>query len=443
MRGVIALNITRERSYSSHAARMARDGGQVLNTYFEDASRIRALKRGPIGPFMDGLAASLAKRGYARNSGRAILETARNFSVYACMTGVRSVDGISPNLLEKFIEDEIHERRHARVATNALRHLTDHLRAAGAVHWEAHTPAAPQGDGLLESFRSHLQTIRGVSRSTVNAYATTANEFLVWLHPRLPRNRLSRLSGKHVLTFMLETVAEEGGRRRHVAGNLRAFLRFLKWEELVENDLSVAVPRVPRWRLKRVPKGLPWHHVRMLVDSIDTTHPDGLRDKAIIVLIARLGLRAGEVTKLKLEDVSWREGMLTLRKTKNGKERCLPMPREVGASLADYVVHGRPTVAGRELFLRHKAPVGVLASGHAIGSILRRHLRASRIPTPPTFGPHMLRHSLATELVNKSVPIKTIADLLGHGSIDTTAIYTKVDVKHLADAAMSFPEAAQ
>ena len=187
-----------------------------------------------------------------------------------------------------------------------------------------------------------------------------------------------------------------------------------------------------------MPRHLPWDQVRTLIDSVDTTHPSGMRDKAILLLLATLGLRNAEVRRLELSHVAWRAGEIRLPQTKSCRERVLPMPQELGAALADYVLHGRPVIDAPQVFLRHKAPLGPLTSSSAVVAIVALHLRRAGL-TPATRGAHLLRHSLATRMVNVGVPIKTIADVLGHGSIDTTAIYTKVGTTQLATVALPFP----
>ena len=141
---------------------------------------------------------------------------------------------------------------------------------------------------------------------------------------------------------------------------------------------------------------------------------------------------------MQLADIFWRTAEIRLRKTKNRRERMLPLPREVGAAIAGYLLRGRPRSGTPEVFLRHLTPVGPITSTHGVGDIVKKHLRRTGIRAS-NHGAHLLRHSLATRMVNQSVPIKQIADMLGHSSIDTTAIYTKVDTTHLAAVALPFP----
>ncbi len=200
---------------------------------------------------------------------------------------------------------------------------------------------------------------------------------------------------------------------------------------------------MPHWRLATVPRYLPWKYVRELIDDLDTSSPWGLRDKAVLLLIAVLGMRGQEVRTLKLKDIAWRRAEIHLPRSKSCRARVLPLPPEVGAALSNYILHGRPRVNTPEVVLRHDAPIGPLSSPSAVGRIVTRNLRRAGIVSPARPGTQLLRHSLATRLVNRGVPIKQIADLLGHSSIDTTAIYSKVDLKRLAAVALPFPTEVQ
>jgi site-specific recombinase XerD len=219
----------------------------------------------------------------------------------------------------------------------------------------------------------------------------------------------------------------------------RLFLRFLQWEGIIDADLTRVVPKLPHWRLASIPRHLPWERVRALIDSIDTRTPWGLRDRAVLLLIAMLGIRGAEVLRLRLTDIAWRSSEIYLPQTKAYRARVLPLPHEVGAALSDYILHGRPRVHAPQVILRHDAPIGPLSSPSAVSRIVTRNLRRAAIVAPARSGTHMLRHSLATRLVNRGVPIKQIADLLGHCSIDTTAIYSKVDVTGLTAVALPLP----
>jgi integrase len=166
-----------------------------------------------------------------------------------------------------------------------------------------------------------------------------------------------------------------------------------------------------------------------------------MRDKALLLLMALLGMRSSEVRRLQFQHLAWRSAEVHLPATKSRRERRLPLPQEAGAALADYVLHGRPPLNVPYVFLRHTAPLGPIAGAHTLSAVVRKHLRRAAIDVS-SGGAHMLRHSLATQMVNTGVPIKEIADVLGHESIDTTAIYTKVDLTNLAAVALPFPGSA-
>jgi site-specific recombinase XerD len=411
----------------------------MLESYFESTTRVRQLRRGPLAEHIGGLAGALRVAGYSRSSGRTLLSLAGKFSQFARLSGVERAEDINETLAEQFVHEELAGEGVYGDGPNAMRHVLEHLRRAGVIPRPG-TPPADEDEALLDRYRAHLRDVRGLAPDTCEQYRCGARRLLSWFRERHGDRPLGRLSGPDVLDFVTEMVElHSGGKwRQHLCSRTRIFLRYLRWEEILETDLDRVVPKVPRWRLDSLPRHLPWEQVRALIDGVDTTSPEGMRDKAILLLLAALGLRGGEVCTLEVGFIAWRAGELHLPKTKNRKERVMPLPQEVGAAVADYLLHGRPAVEVPQVFLRHRAPVGPFETTGGIGAIIDKHLRRSGIAAPSR-GSHLLRHSLATRMVNVGVPIKTIADVLGHASIDTTAIYTKVDLTTLASVALPFP----
>ena len=221
------------------------------------------------------------------------------------------------------------------------------------------------------------------------------------------------------------------------ASALRSFFRFLRLEGLRTDRLEDAVPVVPHRR-----GGLPRHLDRVsfarLIAGLDASTPRGLRDRAIILLMARLGLRPGEVTALRLEDVDWRQGTLWVRRRKTGHGAVLPLPHEVGQALVDYLRGGRPSTAAREVFvlcrLGQGAPISTSVVTRAVGHALDR----AGIDAPVRGG-NLLRHSLATELLARGTSLPEIADLFGHRALTSTAIYARVDRAALREVALPWP----
>ncbi len=412
----------------------------MLECVYGSPTRLRQLRRGPLGAQMDGLAADLRRQGYAPQTAQSILNVASSFSLYARVCGVADAGQFDEALADRFLKEELAEQGSFKGAQNATRHVLRYLRQKGIIPAVVEE-AAPEPFGeLLAVYDGHLRDARGLVASTRDGYLHGARRLLAWFQGRHGERPLSALEGRDVLEFITENAARGHSAEwcRGLCGETRIFLRYLHGEGILATDLSRTVPRVRRWRLSSVPKHLPWQEVRRLIDSVDVTHPDGMRDKAILLLLAVLGLRNIEVRLLEFSHIHWRAGELHLPRTKTRRERVLPLPQEVGTALADYVLHGRPPLDVPYVFLRHRGPVGPFASSGGVGGIVYRHLKDAGIDAP-TRGSHLLRHSLATHMVNTGVPIKDIADVLGHGSIDTTAIYTKVDLRTLSQVALPFP----
>ncbi|KWR74343.1 integrase [Cupriavidus sp. IDO] len=201
------------------------------------------------------------------------------------------------------------------------------------------------------------------------------------------------------------------------------------------------VPRTPCWRLAHLPSRVAWEDVQGAIDAIETTTPSGMRDRAMLLLLATTGLRNRELRELELDDIRWRTGELVLRHTKGRRDRVVPLLKEAGAALAEYVLHARPVTTDRKVFLSCVPPVRSFCHSSNISRIVRFRLERAGIRIQRG-GAHLLRHSLATRLVEKRRPIKEVADLLGHRSIDTTSLYIKVAVPQLADVALPFPGGA-
>ncbi len=182
--------------------------------------------------------------------------------------------------------------------------------------------------------------------------------------------------------------------------------------------------------------------VRRAIDAIETTTPSGVRDPAMLLLLATTGLRSRELRQVELGDIRWRTGELLLRHTKGHRDRVVPLLDETGAALAKYVLHARPLTSERRVFLSHVTPVRAFSHSGTVSRIIRIRLQRAGIPIQRG-GAHLLRHSLATRLVEQRRPIKEVADLLGHRSIDTTSLYVKVAVPQLADVALPFPGGAR
>ncbi|WP_234819331.1 site-specific integrase [Sinorhizobium meliloti] len=295
-----------------------------------------------------------------------------------------------------------------------------------------------QGETLILIVALYLEP------KTCEGLLLAARRVLTWYHARVPRQPLAAMTGEDVLALVehLLAASSNNSTRSAVTSYLRAFLQFLQWSDRSSRNLARFVPHVPSYRLAHLPLRLAWEDVRRAIDTIETATPLGLRDHAIMLLLATTGLRNKELRSLELQDIHWREASVLVRRTKAKRDRVVPLLHEAGEALADYVLYGRPKSDSQRVFLVHGAPVRPINGSSTISRIVRSVLERSGIVLPFAAGAHLVRHSLATQLVAQRRPINEIADLLGHRSIDTTAIYVKVAVRQLADVAMPFPGGA-
>ena len=411
----------------------------MLERYFKAPwGLLRHRGRGPLGPHLDGLAAFLHERGYARRTVREVMWIVSRWGTYLEGVGIKHAKRIDEGLARAFL-DQLAAAGPFRYGPRAVCLMVEYLRRCKVVPDTKEPTLRDPFNPLLKRYERYLADIRGVVPTTGHDFSRGARRLLQWLRKR--RRRIGDVRGRDILTFIASIAGQHMTRswRNRITTHTRAFLRFLRWEGVVDRDLTRVVPKLPCWRLASVPRHLPWRNVRRLIDSIDTSTPTGKRDKAVVLLIAALGMRGEEVRALELGHVAWRAGEIRLPRTKARRAKTLPLPREVGVALAEYLLHGRPRAAAPNVILRHAAPREPLTKPSSVSRIITRCLRRAHISTPVRPGVHLLRHSLATRMVNAGVPIKQIADVLGHRSINTTAIYTKVELARLSEVALPFP----
>jgi len=220
---------------------------------------------------------------------------------------------------------------------------------------------------------------------------------------------------------------------------LRSFLRFMRWRGDINSDLAACVPSVANWRRSTIPRAIPPKQVELVLASVNRDTATGRRDYAILLLLARLGLRAHEVATLTLEDMNWQDGLITVR-GKTSRYSQLPLPMDIGEAIADYLRNGRPR-GSRYLFLTVKAPVASFKA-RAIGSVVKHALERAGIDSPRN-GCHQFRHGLACQMLRQGASLPEIGELLRHRSPETTEIYAKVDFGSLTTLALPWPGGAQ
>jgi len=291
----------------------------------------------------------------------------------------------------------------------------------------------------LKDFDDYLVRVRGLAPRTRPTYCFWVRRFLAKFCGTAAPD-WSSLRGEDLAAFVQQEASRLRRNGRAQPGNaIRAMLRYLTFAGSVRDGLQAAIPKVPRWKHADLPRFLPSADIDRVVAGVLDGTATGRRNHAILLLLARTGLRADEVVKLTLDDIDWQAGTLWIKSRKTRSERRLPLAEDVGTALYRYLKLGRPPCSARTIFLRTARPFDPLLTSAAICRIARRALtRAGILDTPAAA--HLFRHSAATEMIRGGASFKEIADVLGHVSIGTTAIYAKLDVANLARVALAWPE---
>jgi len=279
-----------------------------------------------------------------------------------------------------------------------------------------------------------------VKETTKNKYTRYVQRFLRERFANFSEEQLSDLIPIDVIQFMMnQKRIYNTPTLKAMKKALRSFFRFLAMKGLCDERLVSAVPAIADWKLSHIPKYLTREQLEALLSSFDREKTDGLRGYAIALCLARLGLRRSEVANLKLDDIEWHSGVIRISEGKGRQTNELPLPKDVGEAIVVYLQSGRPTTSERRIFVRHRRPLGAVLSGDAIGAIIRRGFKRAGLELP-SYGALVLRHTVATHMIQQGVSIKEIADFLRHKSIDTTVIYTKVNIPMLAEVALPWPD---
>lgn len=340
------------------------------------------------------------------------------------------------DLSEAVVIAALRQRRRGPVSNNrrrALFHFLEHLRDLGVIPQVDHSDRSPRGQ-LEQRYVSYLRAERGLVHATIVNYRGVVRRFLFEL-PVDSQSLIAAVSPSSVTRFLLRHLRTISPRRAQLLGcALRSFLRFLFLDGETPVDLSLAVPTVRQFRKATLPRYVAPDDVERIVAACDLRTPGGRRDKAVLLLLARLGLRAIEIVRLDLDDVHWREGELIVRGKGDVRDR-LPLPKDVGVALTRYLKKDRARCASRRLFLRMRAPNRGFHSVAAVTTLVARAIARSGVRSPHR-GAHLLRHSLATGMIQRGAAMTEIAQLLRHRSSNTTELYAKVDLQQLRDVAL-------
>ena len=412
----------------------------MLERVFRDPV-LSGLKTSVFNAPLEDLAGILKRQRYSLRTIYDYLRCAGHFAHWL-QSRVQSESPITKASVDQFLNQHLRDcqcpvPRWNPCARARLSQFFTILRSYGLAS-EMPMPVKTPVDRIIEEYAAHLRVAQGATAGTCVRYTFLVREFLESVYASGPVD-LSSLRATHIIDFVSCRTKRVRPNRKGLTAALRSFLRFGLMRGLCAADIVDAVPTAPCWKLSRLPKSLTAEQAHRLLDCFNRSTSIGRRNYAITLCLLRLGLRAGEVAGLSLDDVGWQQATVTIRPTKVRRSCVLPLPGEVARAIAVYLRYGRPKISGRQLFVRHLAPMELPITGSAIRQVVRSAFRQAGIDTPSQ-GSHVLRHTAATLMVQRGATIKEVADVLRHRHIDTTMMYTKVDLATLSLVALPWPE---
>lgn len=396
---------------------------------------------GPLAAYIRWFADWSCQQGYALCSLRRQVLLAACFSRWLGQKGVR-LRRISSEHPAQYLRYRARRVRPQEGDAATLRYLIEFLRRERVIPVQkVPTPELIPVERCAQAFERYLREERVLASATIINYVPFIRCFL---KDRFGNGavKLSRLCAGDVVGFVRRQAPRLHPKRsKLLTTSLRSFLQYLRYRGEVTMDLAAAVPVVPNWSMTSIPRAIGTYQVRQLLASINRRTATGLRDYAILLLLARLGLRSSEVVFLELDDIDWNRGQLSVC-GKRGHPSELPLPPDVGKAIAAYLRRGRPESANRRVFLRAKAPIRGFQGPCGVGSIVRHSLKRAGVDAP-THGTHQFRHGLATEMLRQGASLGEIGEVLGHRHPQTTTIYAKVDINALRTLALPWPGGAR
>lgn len=329
--------------------------------------------------------------------------------------------------------------KHRSLAATALLAFLQHLRRRGLLGTARKAPQTPCSS-LQNAYARFLRSEKGLAEHSLMAYLPLVGDLLRYLARIHGTTSVRRLNADILRAFLFERVQDRScAYVRLLSASLRSFLRFLHVRGRIVRDLSAAIPSVRRWSQPEVPKVLTRDEVARVLAAPDQTCPTGRRDYAILILLAKLGLRSSEILALELGDIRWRSGEILIR-GKGRRQDLMPLPREVGVALAQHLRRDRGSrIATRRIFLRTIAPRVPLSGPASIGHIVRRAMAQAGVPRPHRIAAHLFRHTLASRMLQEGAHLRDIGEVLRHRTPSATEIYAKIDLRSLQEVVRPWP----
>lgn len=380
-------------------------------------------------------------KGYAAASIKISTRLVKDFATWLNQRGIES-QSLSAKHVADYLSDRWLQRRRRRgdaFTLNAFAQLVAPDRYKASSNQKVVITPARR---VRQEFELYLLRERGLAAASIRLYGDSVGRFLESAFGDA-EVRLDLLTAPDVIRFVQADAARfhHPKRAQVMTTALRSFLQYGRFHGEIVLDLHTCVPTVANWSMAGIPKTISLAQVHSLLGHCDRQSATGRRDYAMLLLISRLGLRANEVVELTLDDIDWTEGVIRIRGPAQRVD-CLPLPADVGAALVNYLRHGRPACASRNVFIRSRAPHRALLGPSAVSCMVFRGLRRAGIDSP-TKGAHLLRHSLATQMLGGGASLSEIAKILRHRNPQTTTIYAKVDLVSLHTLALPWPGGVQ
>ena len=380
-----------------------------------------------IGPFVAGLRAA----GYARGTLCTKRAALRRFVSWRQL-GKRSATEPDESEVAEFMASSCHlGPKHRCLASKALLGFLEHLRRHKLIKPCTSDATKSASSGLQSRYADFLLNDKGLAEKSILVYSSLVSDFLQYFEKRRGIRALRRLDAGTLRAFLLERARDRSSEGvRLLAISLRSFLRFLHAQGEIRNDLTAAIPTVRKWTRPGIPKKLTPDEVNRILKAPDRTTPTGRRDYAILLLLARLGLRSSEILSLELGDIRWRTGEILIR-GKGGRQDILPLPHDVGTAIARYLRLDRGPRPSDRVFLRTNAPRVPLTVPASVGHIVRGTMVKAGVDRPRQIAAHLFRHTLASRMLQQGANLREISEALRHRACSSTEIYAKIDMRSL------------
>lgn len=411
----------------------------TATAYFKYLTALKRLYKGPLGVHVDAYAARLITEGHCYQGGARSLHVVADFSLWLARNHLE-VQDVDEGNVEQYLRFRARYRRLIVSDRSALTRLLALFREIGVI-----PPPTPIKLGPLEQieadFEYYLLQERGLCQASVIRHRPPLRKFLRECCCD-GRASFSKLTGAQITQFVTRHAHDQSPRSaQSMCWTIRAFVRYLLYQGHICVDLTTAVPSVRKWKLATLPEPLSPEQVQQVLDRCDRSTKLGKRDYAVLLLLSRLGLRANEIALLRLDDIDWHSGRITVH-GKGRRQTSVPLLAQIGSALADYLKHARPMSDSRRVFLRSLAPHSAFATSSGISMIAVSALTRAGLEVRRK-GTHIFRHTLATELLQAGATLPEIGQVLRHEHHDTTRLYAKVDINALSGLGLPWPGEAQ